>query len=152
MSGGRIVVLPGSARDSGRSLIGNAAAYGATGGELFVAGRAGQRFGVRNSAATLVSEGVGKYAFEYMTGGTGAVLGPIGTVVGSGMTGGEIFLLDGGALEGKLHADARFGPLDDEARARLEALLQRFADATGSAIARELLADPARVRRVIPSS
>src|SRR5205823_5913476 len=118
MSGGTIVVVPGAGGDAGRSLVGNAAAYGATGGELFVAGRAGQRFGVRNSAATLVCEGAGKYAFEYMTGGSGAVLGPVGAGVGSGMTGGEVFLLDDGALDGKLHSDARWAPLDAEACAR----------------------------------
>jgi glutamate synthase domain-containing protein 3 len=148
MSGGRIVVVPPHEHDVGNSLIGNAAAYGATGGELFVAGRAGQRFGVRNSAATLVCEGAGKYAFEYMTGGTGAVLGPCGAAVGSGMTGGELFLLDGA----QLHPDACWAPIDDEARARLLALLQAHYEATGSQIALQLLQQPERLRRAVPSS
>ena len=152
MSGGSIVVLPASPHDGVKSLVGNAAAYGATGGELLVAGRAGQRFGVRNSAATLVCEGAGKYAFEYMTGGVGVVLGPVGAAVGSGLTGGELFLLDDGALEGKLHPDARWAPLDDDSRSRLEALLRHFVEATGSAIAREVLEQPQRVRRAVPAS
>ncbi len=154
MSGGRLVVTPPANPDPGKSLVGNAAAYGATGGELFVAGRAGQRFGVRNSAATLVCEGAGKYAFEYMTGGVAAVLGPISGVVASGMTGGEIFLLDDGALDGKLHRDARWAELDAGALGRLRGLLEKHRAATGSAIAAELLAADdlgRRVRRALPA-
>ena len=150
MGGGSIVVLPSCPSDSGKSLVGNAAAYGATGGELFVAGRAGQRFGVRNSAATLVCEGAGKYAFEYMTGGVGAVLGPVGAVVASGMTGGELFLLDDGTLDGKLHADAKWAPIDEEATRRLDTLLRRYLDETDSPLARELLGHPERFRRAVP--
>ena len=153
MHGGSVVVVPPANRDSGRSLVGNAAAYGATGGALFVAGRAGQRFGVRNSGAQLVCEGVGKYAFEYMTGGTGVVLGPVGPVVGSGMTGGVLWLLDdGGDVERRL-ADARIAPWDADAEHRARVLIEKHHAATGSAIAAELLADPAaisaRMRRVI---
>ena len=115
MSGGVVVVRApadvGVARE-GRgalSLVGNAACYGATGGTLHVAGRAGQRVGVRNSGATIVVEGAGKYAFEYMTGGVGLVLGPVGAVVGSGMTGGVVYLLDdpGQTMSDKIHPDAR---------------------------------------------
>ncbi len=79
MGGGTLVVRPpegaGEANPGTLSLIGNAVCYGATGGKLFARGRAGQRVGVRNSGATIVVEGAGKYAFEYMTGGTGVVLG-----------------------------------------------------------------------------
>jgi glutamate synthase domain-containing protein 3 len=153
MHGGTVVIVPPANRDSGRSLVGNAAAYGATGGALFVAGRAGQRFGVRNSGAQLVCEGVGKYAFEYMTGGAGAVLGPLGRVIGSGMTGGELFLLDDGQLASRLHADARIAPWDADAEHRARVLIEKHHAATGSAIAAELLADPAaistRMRRVV---
>ncbi len=156
MSGGRIAVLSPCPRDPGRSLVGNAAAYGATGGELFVAGRAGQRFGVRNSAAALVCEGAGKYAFEYMTGGVGAVLGPVSSVVASGMTGGEIFLLDDGRLDDKLHVDARWAPFDEPAIERLRGLLAAHLEATGSAVAGELLRDPGalpqRMRRAVSRS
>ena len=156
MGGGQIAVVPPAGGDCGKSLVGNAAAYGATGGKLFVAGRAGQRFGVRNSAATLVCEGAGKYAFEYMTGGIAAVLGPVSGVVGSGMTGGELFLLDEGTLEFKLHSDARWAPIDGAAAYRLKDVLQEHLDATGSARAAELLADvdalPRRFRRAVPAS
>ncbi|HME92484.1 MAG TPA: hypothetical protein VKE49_13725, partial [Myxococcaceae bacterium] len=156
MSGGQIAVVQPSEVEWGKSLVGNAAAYGATGGKLFVAGRAGQRFGVRNSAATLVCEGAGKYAFEYMTGGIAAVLGPVSGVVGSGMTGGEVFLLDDGTLEFKLHSDARWAPIDDESAGRLKDVLRQHLDATGSARAAELLADvdalPKKFRRAVPAS
>lgn len=92
----RVVIVPPPGRNESSipCLIGNAAAYGATGGALYVAGRSGQRFGVRNSGATLVCKGVGKYAFEYMTGGIGVVLGGCGLCTGSGMTGGELFIYD----------------------------------------------------------
>src|SRR3989441_6615624 len=94
MSGGRIVVLP-PPDDAGRPiLLGNAVLYGATGGELFSSGSAGERFGVRNSGATAVVEGVGDHACEYMTGGTVAILGPVGYNVGAGMTGGQVFVWD----------------------------------------------------------
>ena len=68
--------------------------YGATGGELFCAGSAGERFGVRNSGATAVVEGVGDHGCEYMTRGTVVVLGPHGRNFGAGMTGGVAYLLD----------------------------------------------------------
>jgi len=75
-------------------LAGNAALYGATGGRAFIAGRAGERFAVRNSGATAVVEGVGDHACEYMTGGIVVILGPIGRNFGSGMTGGVAFVCD----------------------------------------------------------
>jgi glutamate synthase (NADPH) large chain len=88
-----------------------------------------------------------------MTGGSGAVLGPVGRVVGSGMTGGELFLVDDGQLASRLHADARILPWDEDAEHRARVLLERHHGATGSTIAAELLADPAaistRMRRVV---
>ena len=107
MGGGVVVVrappeVPAEAR-SALSVCGNAACYGATGGKLFAEGRAGQRVGVRNSGATIVVEGAGKYAFEYMTGGVGVVLGPVGPVVASGMTGGVLYLLDEDGVAGQVH-------------------------------------------------
>lgn len=109
MCGGEIVIKP-PAHLTGQSvpLAGASCAYGARGGKLFIAGKAGQRFGVRNSGGQLVSEGVGKYAFEYMTGGTGVVLGETGYEVGSGMFGGELFLWnDNGDVEEKLFKGQR---------------------------------------------
>ncbi len=75
-------------------LLGNVALYGATSGRLFAAGRAGERFGVRNSGATAVVEGVGDHACEYMTGGMVAILGGVGINFGAGMTGGLAWVYD----------------------------------------------------------
>ena len=94
MSGGRVVIVP-PPDDAGEPvLLGNATLYGATGGELFCCGRAGERFAVRNSGATAVVEGLGDHACEYMTGGTVVVLGEVGLNVAAGMTGGELYVLD----------------------------------------------------------
>ena len=97
MSGGRIVVRPPEeaeyvARDT--AIIGNTCLYGATGGQLFAAGRAGERFGVRNSGATAVIEGAGDHCCEYMTDGVVVVLGRTGVNFGAGMTGGFAYVLD----------------------------------------------------------
>ena len=94
MSGGRIVISapPGDAGDP--CLLGNTALYGATGGQLFCAGSAGERFAVRNSGAVAVVEGVGDHGCEYMTAGTVVVLGETGLNFAAGMTGGEVYVLD----------------------------------------------------------
>ena len=97
MAGGRIVVRPPTdaafvARDA--VIIGNTCLYGATGGEFYAAGRAGERFGVRNSGALAVVEGAGDHCCEYMTGGIVVVLGPTGLNFGAGMTGGFAYVLD----------------------------------------------------------
>lgn len=97
MAGGRIVLRPpvGSVfatRDT--PILGNTCLYGATGGELYAAGRAGERFGVRNSGAVAVIEGAGDHCCEYMTGGAVAVLGRIGLNFGAGFTGGIAYVLD----------------------------------------------------------
>ncbi|MDF1565448.1 MAG: glutamate synthase-related protein [Deltaproteobacteria bacterium] len=146
-AGARIVVLPapslGLEEGAQPSLVGNAAAYGATGGTLLIAGRAGQRFGVRNSGATLICEGAGKYAFEYMTGGVGVLLGSCGPCIGSGMTGGLLYFHDPeGGTRAHLHRDvaAHAGELEAEDLARLGALLEEHLEQTGSARARSLLA------------
>jgi glutamate synthase (NADPH/NADH) large chain/glutamate synthase (ferredoxin) len=96
MSGGLISIrMPRGIRETGRShtVIGNVALYGATSGTLLVAGRAGERFAVRNSGASAVVEGVGNHGCEYMTRGTVIVLGDIGRNFGAGMTGGVAYLL-----------------------------------------------------------
>jgi len=97
MAGGKIVVTPpaGSSFASQDTVIaGNACLYGATGGKLFMAGMAGERFAVRNSGAHAVVEGVGDHGCEYMTGGIVCVLGRTGVNFGSGMTGGFAYVLD----------------------------------------------------------
>ena len=98
------------------SIIGNTVLYGATSGALYAAGRAGERFAVRNSGAHAIIEGIGCHGCEYMTGGIVTVLGSVGFNFGAGMTGGMAFLLarDGSArkklneetlAEFKLHSD-----------------------------------------------
>ncbi|MFP1892642.1 glutamate synthase large subunit [Lonsdalea quercina] len=97
MAGGMIAVRPpvGSAfRSHEASIIGNTCLYGATGGKLFAAGRAGERFAVRNSGAITVVEGIGDNGCEYMTGGIVCILGRTGVNFGAGMTGGFAYVLD----------------------------------------------------------
>ncbi|SBV89506.1 glutamate synthase large subunit [Xanthomonas graminis] len=97
MAGGRLVVRPPrGARFEARStaIIGNTCLYGATGGELYAAGRAGERFGVRNSGALAVIEGAGDHCCEYMTDGIVLVLGKVGLNFGAGFTGGLAYVLD----------------------------------------------------------
>ena len=97
MAGGKLVVSPpqGSRFESRiTSIVGNTCLYGATGGRLFAAGVAGERFAVRNSGAHAVIEGAGDHCCEYMTGGLVTVLGPTGVNFGAGMTGGLAFVLD----------------------------------------------------------
>ena len=103
MGGGRIVIRPPEndallvddiARGSSTVLAGNTCLYGATAGELFIAGAAGERFAVRNSGALAIIEAVGDHCCEYMTGGTVVVLGRIGYNLGAGMTGGQAFVWD----------------------------------------------------------
>ena len=144
MAGGEIVLRPDSTlRGSSHEhvLLGNTALYGATGGVLLAAGRAGERFAVRNSGALAVVEGVGEHGCEYMTCGTVVVLGEAGYNFGAGMTGGEAFLLDEyGRMADRINPDVGeprevAGP-DEE---RLLALLEQFLAATSSAKAREIL-------------
>ena len=92
MSGGRITITPPPGDAGDPCLLGNTALYGATGGALFCAGSAGERFAVRNSGATAVVEGVGDHACEYMTAGTVVVLGEVGLNLGAGMTGGQAYV------------------------------------------------------------
>ncbi len=97
MAAGKLVIYPpkGSTfRPHNTTIIGNTCLYGATGGKLFASGLAGERFGVRNSGAVAVVEGIGDHGCEYMTGGVVTVLGYTGVNFGAGMTGGFAFVLD----------------------------------------------------------
>jgi len=143
MAGGRVVIRPSpQARFVAHEqvIVGNAALYGATGGTLFVHGRAGDRFAVRNSGATAVVEGTGLHACEYMTGGTVVVLGPISHNAGAGMTGGTLYV--------RRDQIKRIDPtyvqaveLDEETSSELRSLVAAYRDATGSATATALLGD-----------
>jgi glutamate synthase domain-containing protein 3 len=141
MSGGRIVIQPPPDDAGDPCLVGNTALYGATGGKLFCAGSAGERFAVRNSGAVAVIEGVGDHGCEYMTAGTVVVLGDVGLNFGAGMTGGDAFVLDTrGVLAERLNPDLVIA--QEPSAARLEeirALIERHARYTGSRRALELL-------------
>jgi len=97
LSGGRIVIRPAVSSPlatQANTIIGNTVLYGATAGQLFAAGQAGERFAVRNSGAEVVVEGCGSNGCEYMTGGTAVILGDVGANFGAGMTGGMAFVYD----------------------------------------------------------
>lgn len=95
MFGGRIIIRPADIKETHKHVVmGNTVLYGATGGEFYGAGRAGERFAVRNSGAIAVIEGTGRHLCEYMTMGTVVVLGEAGYNVGAGMTGGVIYVFD----------------------------------------------------------
>jgi len=147
MTGGEIVIRPPQvllAAAHRHVIVGNTVLYGATGGRLFVAGRAGERFAVRNSGAVAVVEGAGDHGCEYMTGGTVVVLGETGRNFGAGMTGGIAFVLDAeerftARYHPGLVAAARVDRAEDAER--LRALVRAHADATGSGRARAILDD-----------
>jgi glutamate synthase domain-containing protein 2/glutamate synthase domain-containing protein 1/glutamate synthase domain-containing protein 3 len=143
MAGGRIVIRP-PANDAGDPVLaGNTCLYGATGGELYVAGSAGERFAVRNSGANAVVEGVGDHPCEYMTGGTVVVLGPVGYNLGAGMTGGRAFVWDPGSqLTTRLNtALVEAARPDADSLEEFRWLVERHHELTGSPRAARLLDD-----------
>ncbi|TMG17930.1 MAG: glutamate synthase large subunit [Chloroflexi bacterium] len=152
MGGGVIAIKP-FANDAAAEpvLAGNTIAYGATGGRLFIAGRVGERFCVRNSGAVAVVEGAGDHFCEYMTGGVAVALGPVGWNAGAGMTGGTAY-----AVEWRqLNVDsvvAREVPGEDAHE--LRALIEEHHRRTGSKVAAEMLAgwEEAlhRFRQIVP--
>ncbi|GAA5004289.1 glutamate synthase large subunit [Actinopolymorpha pittospori] len=143
LSGGRIVVRP----DRSATLVaedniiaGNVIAYGATSGHLFIRGKVGERFCVRNSGVSAVVEGVGDHGCEYMTGGTVVVLGATGRNFAAGMSGGIAFLLD--ADERRINKEmVELEPLTEEDRTLLHTLVTAHVEETGSSVAEALLAD-----------
>lgn len=149
LSGGEII-LRGEGRAALQSelhvILGNVALYGATSGALFAAGRAGERFAVRNSGALAIVEGVGDHGCEYMTGGLAVILGSTGFNFGAGMTGGLawVFDEDGSFLEKQLYHTEFLTPepydtLDAEAKEAIQGLVQLHAEKTASTRAYWLL-------------
>jgi glutamate synthase (NADPH/NADH) large chain len=147
MSGGSIVISPPdniSYVPSRGAIIGNTCLYGASGGALFAAGQAGERFAVRNSGATAVVEGVGDHGCEYMTGGIVVILGPVGENFGAGMTGGQVFVFDDfDTLESQANLDTiEILNITDEqcesCQTELQKLIQQHIDKTGSRWAAKL--------------
>jgi glutamate synthase domain-containing protein 2/glutamate synthase domain-containing protein 3 len=147
LSGGELTLRPFRearyARESQDHLIlGNTALYGATGGRLFAAGQAGDRFAVRNSGAVAVIEGAGNHCCEYMTGGIVAVLGRTGRNFAAGMSNGVAYVLDeSGDLAGRVnHEMVQLGEPDHEDRELLLLLLREHRDRTMSHRARTIVA------------
>ncbi len=148
MAGGKLVIRPpvGSSFESHQaSIVGNTCLYGATGGKLFAAGKAGERFGVRNSGVTAVVEGLGDNGCEYMTGGVVCVLGKVGINFGAGMTGGFAYVLDE-----KTDFEKRINPELVEIvelsklnthQEHLRGLIAEHLELTGSARAEQILAE-----------
>ncbi|MFD5753526.1 glutamate synthase large subunit [Streptomyces sp. NPDC127033] len=159
LSGGRVVVRPDRGAEhlaEYSTIAGNTIGYGATGGELFLRGRTGERFCVRNSGATVVSEGVGDHGCEYMTGGHAVVLGETGRNFAAGMSGGVAYVVDldpDNVNAGNLPA---VEPLDDTDRQWLHDVVRRHQEETGSTVAGKLLAewDTAvdRFSKIIPTT
>ncbi len=158
LSGATIIVRPPPGASAQDAIIGNTTLYGATAGRLFAAGRAGERFGVRNSGATAVIEGCGANGCEYMTGGEVLILGPVGDNFAAGMTGGAAYVYDphdqlGEALN---PGSVALAALASDAWAdRVLALLEAHAAATGSpraaALAAEWAGERDHIKHVIPS-
>ncbi len=147
LSGGTIVVRPPMHSPlvaSENTIIGNTVLYGATGGHLFAAGRAGERFAVRNSGARVVIEGCGTNGCEYMTGGVAVILGPVGANFGAGMTGGMAYLYDPkGVVPDYLNAETLLTCPVTVAHweVELKGLIERHAAETGSVKAKNILND-----------
>ncbi|MFJ5722673.1 glutamate synthase large subunit [Streptomyces sp. NPDC093149] len=162
LSGGRVVVRPDRGADhlaEYSTIAGNTIAYGATGGELFLRGRTGERFCVRNSGATVVSEGVGDHGCEYMTGGRAVVLGETGRNFAAGMSGGVAYVIDldrDNVNSGNLGAIEALSDTDEQ---WLHDVVRRHQEETGSTVAEKLLAEwdsadggASRFSKIIPST
>jgi glutamate synthase (NADPH/NADH) large chain len=150
LSGGTVAIRPDEAAPFAAEhnvIGGNVIAYGATSGALFLRGVVGERFCVRNSGATVVAEGVGDHALEYMTGGTAVILGPTGRNVAAGMSGGYAFVLDlDPSLVNRELVDVEAVGADDAQT--LREIVAEHAAYTASTVAAALLADwPAAVAR-----
>ncbi len=156
MSGGRVTIVTDERAGftpEANVVIGNVALYGATGGTLYVRGRAGDRFAVRNSGARAVVEGTGMHACEYMTGGVVAILGSVGENAGAGMTGGVLYLRRS-ETERLNRESVRAVGLSAEEETQLERLLWDYVDATDSLTAARMLSgwgrEKAEFCKVVP--
>ncbi|MFI6346874.1 glutamate synthase large subunit [Streptomyces sp. NPDC050560] len=159
LSGGRLVVRPDRGADhlaEYSTIAGNTLAYGATGGELFLRGRTGERTCVRNSGATVVTEGVGDHGCEYMTGGNAVVLGPTGRNFAAGMSGGTAYVIDLDRTCVNPGNLAAVEELDDDDRRLLHDVVRRHQEETGSTVAEKLLGEwdtaVTRFSKIIPST
>ncbi|MDC7126000.1 MAG: glutamate synthase large subunit [Spirochaetales bacterium] len=162
LSGGRLIIYPpkkSTFRSQNNIITGNVNLFGATGGEVFISGMAGERFCVRNSGATAVVEGVGDHACEYMTGGKVIILGKTGINFGAGMSGGTAYVLDENQLfDTRCNLEmVNVEPISDTAELdELKALIQKHISLTGSKYAAGIIEDwvevsPAFVK-VVPNT
>ena len=160
LSGGRIVVFPPAEATfvaEENVVIGNVAFYGATSGEAFIRGVAGERFCVRNSGLDAVVEGVGDHGCEYMTGGRVVVLGATGRNFAAGMSGGVAWVLDSdGLFKSRCNQQmVALSPARGEELLQVRRMIERHAELTGSALARRVLErwseSAARLVRVMPN-
>jgi glutamate synthase (NADPH/NADH) large chain len=152
ISAGRIAVYPPRSATfvpEDNIIVGNVSLYGATGGEVFLRGLAGERFAVRNSGATAVVEGVGDHGCEYMTKGLVVVLGKTGRNFAAGMSGGVAYVHDAdGTFPSHLNAgNVELEPLDADDERTVRRLVERHHEYTESGLAARLLADWERTRR-----
>ena len=145
LSGGRIIVKPYALADYAPDenvIAGNVVLYGATGGEVYLNGQAGERFAIRNSGATVVVEGIGDHGCEYMTGGCAVILGSTGVNFGAGMSGGIAYVYDEkGSFDNQCNLDTLDLELVDskEDEDHLRQLLEKHLDYTGSPKAAHIL-------------
>jgi glutamate synthase (ferredoxin) len=144
MAGGEIAIRPPEEAPftwCENVIAGNTILYGATGGDLYLAGRVGERFAVRNSGATAVVEGLGDHGCEYMTGGTVVVLGATGYNFGAGMTGGVAYVLDEQRNLEMYHNPqlVQLDRLNAQDELAVQTLVQRHLELTGSPRAAEIL-------------
>jgi glutamate synthase (NADPH/NADH) large chain/glutamate synthase (ferredoxin) len=141
LCGGTVAITAGrNASLRGDVLAGNTVLYGATSGELYIAGRAGERFAVRNSGALAVVEGVGQHGCEYMTAGVTVILGPAGTNLGAGMTGGLTYILpDSIGGHDYNQQSVRLAPIEVREELWLRRVLRKHLHLTDSPRAADLL-------------
>ncbi|MEU6951585.1 glutamate synthase large subunit [Streptomyces sp. NPDC045714] len=159
LSGGRVIVRPDRGADhlaEYSTIAGNTIGYGATGGEVFLRGRTGERFCVRNSGALVVSEGVGDHGCEYMTGGQAVVLGETGRNFAAGMSGGVAYVIDLNRDNVNVGNLGAVEELDDTDRQWLHDVVRRHHEETGSTVAEKLLTEwdtaVTRFSKIIPST
>ena len=142
MGGGSITIIPQGTKNKGAYHgAGNALLYGATGGQLYISGRVGQRFGVRNSGGIAVVEGCSAHAAEYMTGGTLIILGSIGFNFGAGMTGGKVTVLktQKNFTQYISKSAPEYREMNDIDTLELRAFLNKHIEQTDSELAKDIL-------------
>src|SRR5207248_1588348 len=156
MSGGKIIIYPSvdatfAAEEN--IIVGNVALYGATQGEAYIRGIAGERFCVRNSGVDAVVEGVGDHGCEYMTGGRVVVLGPTGRNFAAGMSGGVAYVVDAdGQFASRCNKSmVSLSTVEDAELFMVRRMIEKHVEFTGSALGQRLLQGWVRFVRVMPN-